>query len=125
MARFYSLPGSNGGNGRSRRQERGEWGGKYSNEGTAEFYLEGTVNSINEDQANAVDYVEFFIQNPVAKNNICLFSVTVDWDLPQLSEGEKVVISGVMRTWKSEGNGPRIELVATGIQKVNNKKEGR
>ena len=41
------------------------WGGKYSNEGQVDFTLQGTVNGIREDANNEVDYVEFFITNPI------------------------------------------------------------
>lgn len=102
------------------------WGGKYSNEGQVDFTLQGTVNGIREDVNNEVDYVSFFITNPIKNDNICLFIVTVDWTLPQLEEGDKVNIFGVMRTWKTDGQGPKIELVAQQIEKVEQEvKKGR
>lgn len=104
----------------SRRQQQGTkaWGGKYSNEGQVDFTLHGVVNDITENPDREEDYVYFFITNPLSCNNICLFCVTVGWDLPQLEEGDEVDIFGVMRTWKTEGRGPKIELVAQQIKKV-------
>lgn len=102
------------------------WGGKYSNKGQVDFTLHGTVNAIKENPDQRVDYVEFFIENPIKKTNICLFTVTVDWDLPQLNEDDEVNIFGVMRTWATEGQPPRIELVAQQVEKVEKEvKKGR
>lgn len=108
------------------RRQKSTWGGRYSNKGQVDFTLHGTVEQIRENPDQEVDYVEFFIENPLKKTNICLFTVTVDWTLPQLNEGDEVNIFGVMRTWKGEGNGPRIELVAQQIEKVEKEvKKGR
>lgn len=99
-----------------REQTESKWGGKYSNKGQVDFTLTGTVNSIREDGKNEVDYVEFFIENQIKKTNICLFTVTVGWDLPQLEEGQEVNIFGIMRTWRVEGQPPRVELVAQQVE---------
>ena len=101
-----------------RRESKKEWGGKYSNKGHVDFTLTGVVNDITENPDREEDYVYFFIENQLSKNNICLFPVTVSWELPQLEEGETVNIFGVMRTWNTEGRGPKIELVAQQLEKV-------
>lgn len=110
----------------ARRQQQSTWGGRYSNKGQVDFTLHGTVEQIRENPDQEVDYVEFFIENPLKKTNICLFTVTVDWTLPQLNEGDEVNIFGVMRTWKGDGNGPKIELVAQQVERVEKEvKKGR
>ena len=72
------------------RRQKSTWGGRYSNKGQVDFTLKGTVEQIRENPEQEVDYVEFFIENPLKKTNICLFTVTVGWDLPQLNEGDEV-----------------------------------
>lgn len=56
----------------SRRQQQGTkaWGGRYSNKGQVDFTLKGTVEQIRENPEQEVDYVEFFIENPLKKTNI-------------------------------------------------------
>lgn len=101
---------------RNYNEKKKTWGGKYSNEGSIDFTLRGYVNSISEGEE--VDYVEFFITNPIKPDNVCLFTVTCPWDLGQLEEGDHVNIFGVMRTWAEKGAKPRIELIAQQISEV-------
>lgn len=101
-----------------RRDDKKAWGGKYGNEGKTTFMLTGIVNDITENPDREVDYVYCFIEDAIKPGIINLFCVTVGWDLPMVEEGEKINIIGVMRTWATNGNGPKIELVAREVVKM-------
>lgn len=99
------------------RRKSDRWCPDYPTDGTVDFSLNGYVQKIKEDGNNEVDYLTFYLMNPVAQGNICSIGVTASWDLPQVEVGDHINVFGVMRSWYNDGN-VKLELIAQQIEEI-------
>ena len=81
----------------TQNKKKSNWTPKYSTKGTMQFCVKGVVQEVK--QLEERDYVTFKLDNPYAEGNVNVISVEVSWNLPELEEGDKVVIRGNIRRW--------------------------
>lgn len=64
------------------------------------FNINGYVQKIMEDADNERDFVKFIIDNPYKVGNYNVITIQVPWEgFPQLEEGNKVNVFGMIRSW--------------------------
>ena len=82
------------------KSNRGKkWQPEFETTGYMMFTVEGTVQSVKNDEDNGCDYLQFYLDNPIVDDNINSISITVDWNLPEVFEGNRVKITGFIRSF--------------------------
>lgn len=79
---------------------KSHWEPEYCSRGEMSFNINGYVQKVTEDGDNERDFVKFIIDNPYKVGNYNVITVQVPWDgFPQLEEGNKVNVFGMIRSW--------------------------
>lgn len=104
---------------------KSRWEPEYCSRGEMSFNINGYVQKITEDGDNERDFVKFIVDNPYAEGNYNEISIQVPWDgFPQLKEGDKVNVFGMIRSWfNGEGKQLSYSFVAEQIEVVTVDKE--
>lgn len=77
------------------------WKPEYSSEGSMRFGVKGYVQKIKQGKTKNgdCDFVTFLIDNPFVKGNINSINIECSYDLPQLEDGDHVIVRGNIRSW--------------------------